>query len=90
MPPALAQMAESVTRTLGGMTERMSQLLVAEDADEAMPVGDGVAALAAYLEERMCVPRDMGAAAAAAVRRLHRRVNGEPTEAVGRVSVNRF
>ena len=47
------------------------------DADaagsEATPGADG---LAAYLDERLCVPRDMGAPAALAIRQLHWHLNG--------------
>ena len=49
-----------------------------------------VDALLAYLDERMCVPRDMGGPAAAAVRALHRRRNGRTVAAPSVVRVNRF
>ena len=51
-----------------------------------------VDALVAYLDERMCVPRDMGGPAAAAVRALHRhrRRNGRTVAEPSVVRVNRF
>jgi len=49
-----------------------------------------VDALVAYLDERMCVPRDMGGPAAAALRALHRRRNGRTVAAPSVVRVNRF
>ena len=49
-----------------------------------------VDALVAYLDERMCVPRDMGGPAAAAVRALHRRRNGRTVAQPSVVRVNRF
>jgi len=50
-----------------------------------------VGALLGYLDERLCVPRDMGAPAAAAIRALPRGQDGgsEPASPVS-VSVNRF
>ena len=36
----------------------------------------GVAAFAAYLDARLCVPRDMGGPPAEELRKLHRRLNG--------------
>lgn len=38
----------------------------------------GAAALAAYLDDRLCVPRDMGAPPALAIRQLHQELNGSP------------
>ena len=49
-----------------------------------------VDALLAYLDERMCVPRDMGGPAAAAVKALHRRRNGRTVAQPSVVRVNRF
>ena len=49
-----------------------------------------VDALLAYLDERMCVPRDMGGPAAAALRALHRRRNGRTVAQPSVVRVNRF
>ena len=70
-------------------------LLLAGKSDEEVDAEHqgAVRALAAYLDERLCVPRDMGAPAAAAIRRLHRQLNGESQQegvAPARRSVNRF
>ena len=47
----------------------LASALMGEDADAIHGV-PGAAALAGYLDERMCVPRDMGALSAAAIKRL--------------------
>ena len=65
----------------------------AEEAEEAEAEAEAqlhVDALVAYLDERMCVPRDMGGPAAAALRALHRRRNGRTVAAPSVVRVNRF
>ena len=55
------------------------------------PPAAHIDALLAYLDMRLCVPRDMGAPAAAAIRALPRWQDGErPPPSPVSVSVNRF
>ena len=62
------------------------------EADDAFDMDPDVRALVAYLEDRMCVPRDWGAPVAAVIRGLHVR-HGDaaaPDETRRVVRVNNF
>ena len=69
---------EDYTRALAEVAE---MLLLADKGEDVVAVTDDeqlaarVRAIAAYLDDRMCVPRDMGAPPAAAIRALHRRLS---------------
>ena len=69
---------EDYTRALAEVAE---MLLLADEGEDVAAVTDDeqlaarVSAIAAYLDDRMCVPRDMGAPPAAAIRALHRRLS---------------
>lgn len=70
-------------------------MLLASPQSATPDAGVHVNAFAAYLDDRMCVPRDMGAPAAAAIRQLHRRLNvcrddKEGAAPAKKRSVNRF
>jgi len=45
-------------------------VMVLINDDDSDDVSDGIGALASFLDERMCVPRDMGAMSAAALKRV--------------------
>lgn len=71
--------------------EAVGEAAVGEESGEGSRVIDSasadmihtspdVADMAAYLQARMCVPRDMGAPAAAEIRALHARLSDEVTD----------
>ncbi len=85
---------EALRRLVGLLLLDQEEGVEEEEAEEAEAEGN-VDALAAYLDERVCVPRDMGAPAAAALRTLHlrRKLCGDGTRMVAAppvVQVNRF
>ena len=78
-PPPAAIVADAARRSVlegdaaacgAALRGAVAALLVAGAGAEAQPPSEEAGALLRYLDERLCVPRDLGAPSAAAIRAL--------------------